>query len=97
MHEPVCRSSYTAHVLVCADESYSSPVKKMLGPVPEAVRQAAIQGHAAVLRQSGKAPEAAALLQSLIEQQDESQLQHALCADYGSVLREQSNLQVVIP
>ena len=81
---------------VLADEGYSSPVKKMLGPVPPAVRQAATRGHAAVLRQSGKAPEAAALLQSLVEQQDDSQLQHALCADYGSVLREQSNLQVVI-
>ena len=77
-----------------ADENYSSPVKKMLGAVSPAVQQAATRGHAEVLKQTGEVSEAAALLQSLLKQQQEEQLHHELCADYGLLLHEQGNPKV---
>lgn len=77
-----------------ADETYSSPVKKMLGAVPSAVQQGATRGHAEVLKQTGEASEAEALLQSLVKQQQKEQLQHELCADYGMLLHKQGNLKV---
>lgn len=77
-----------------ADDSCSSPVKKMLGSVPPGVQQAAVRAQAQSLQQENQLAQAAALLRTLVEQQDQGQLQHEMCADYGSILRQQGKLEV---
>lgn len=91
------RQQHTYCLFSTADANHSSPVKKMLGPVPSAVRQAAIRGHAQVLKQTGKVNEAAAMLQSVVDEQDESKMQHGLFADFGSLLQAQGNFKVGLP
>ena len=81
---------------VAADDSFNTPVKKMLGSVPQSVHSDAIRGHVKVLKQQGNIREALTLLQPLVQsQQGKQDLQsHAAQADLGILIANKGELEV---
>ena len=80
-----------------ADKSYVSPVSQFLESVPASVQQDAVRGQALLLKQQGGTAAAQQLLADLVQSAErlECMCQHLAQADYGNLLLEQGNLQVL--
>ena len=84
-------------LLVCVDPSAVSPVSQLLESVPASVQQEAVRGQALVLKQQGNAAAAKQLLADLVQSEGlEGACQHLAQADYGILLLEQADLQVIL-
>lgn len=83
-------------LLVCTDQSAVSPVRQLLESVPASVQQDAVRGQALVLKQQGNMAAAKQLLADLVQSEGlEGACQHLAQADYGILLLEQADLQVL--
>ena len=85
-------------VLQCADPSSTSPVSQLLDSVPESVQQEARRGQALIIKQQGDTAAAEQLLADLAQCEEGvgCMSRHLAQADYGTLLLEQGNLQVLV-
>lgn len=91
-----CPSALTA-ALGGVDPSAVSPVSQLLESVPASVQQEAVRGQALVLKQQGDTAAAKQLLADLVQSEGlEGAYQHLAQADYGILLLEQADLQVIL-
>lgn len=95
-HGTIARLFAQQRLLVHADRSSVSPVSQLLDSVPASVQQDAVRGQALILKQQSDTVAAKQLLADLVQSEAlECTCQHSAQADYGTLLLEQGDLQVV--
>lgn len=97
-YESLCTCpDLSRRLLLCADPSAVSPFSQLLESVPASVQQEATRGQALVLKQQGDVAAAKHLLADLVQSEGlEGACQHLAQADYGILLLEQADLQVIL-